>query len=111
MECRWYIVIEDAAPSLNALLKLGHGMSTRILVLALVSVAVGVISSIAVTAYVSARGIKINYFLWRIMIFKYFNDYVAMTTKEKGRPGVWYYTFKAGMILALVFVIIGIAVR
>jgi hypothetical protein len=72
---------------------------------------VGVVSSIAVTAYVSERGVKINYFLWRIMIFKYFNDYVAMTKKEKGRPGVWYYTFLVGMSLAFVFVVIGIAVR
>ena len=86
-------------------------MSTPFLVLALISVAVGIVSSIAVTAYVSERGVKINYFLWRIMIFKYFNDYVAMTEKETGRPGVWYYTFTVAMILALVFVVIGIAVK
>ncbi len=86
-------------------------MSIPFLVLALISVAVGIVSSIAVTAYVSKRGVKINYFLWRITIFKYFNEYVAMTKKEKGRPGVWYYTFIAGMSLALVFAAIGIAVK
>lgn len=86
-------------------------MSTPFLVLALISVAVGIVSSIAVTAYVSERGVKINYFLWRIMIFKYFNQYVAMTKKETGKPGVWYYTFVVAMILALVFVVIGIAVK
>ncbi len=86
-------------------------MSTLFLVLALISVAVGVVSSIVITAYVSERGVKINYFLWRIMIFKYFNDYVAMTKKEKGRPGVWCYILIAAMNLALLFVIIGITVR
>ena len=86
-------------------------MSTPFLVLALISIAVGIVSSIAVTAYVSERGVKINYFLWRIMIFKYVNDYAAMTRKEKGRPGAWYYTCVTGMILALVFAVIGIAVK
>ena len=86
-------------------------MSTPFLVLALISVAVGIVSSIAVTAYFSERGVKINYFLWRIMIFKYFNDYVAMTRKETGRPGIWYYTFTVAMILTFVFVVIGIAVK
>jgi len=86
-------------------------MSTPFLVMALISVAVGIISSIAVTAYVSQHGVKVNYFYWRVMIFKYFNDYVAMTTKETGRPGIWYYTFVAGMILAAVFVVIGVAVK
>jgi len=86
-------------------------MSTPFLVLTLISAAMGVVSTIAVTAYVSERGVKINYFLWRIMIFKYFNEYVAMTKKETGRPGVWYYTFIAGMSLALVFAAIGIAVK
>jgi hypothetical protein len=96
---------------LDAILEPGAEMSTAFFVLALISIAVGVVSSIAVTAYVSERGVKINYFLWRIMIFKYFNDYVAMTKKETGRPGVWYYTFLVGMILAFVFVVIGIAVK
>jgi len=86
-------------------------MSTPFLVLALISGAVGVVSLIAVTAYISERGIKINYFLWRMMVFKYFNDYVTMTKKETGRPGVWYYTFLVGMILAFVFMAIGIAVK
>jgi hypothetical protein len=86
-------------------------MSTPFLVLALISVAVGVVSSVAVTAYVSGRGVKIDYFQWRTMIFHYFNDYVAMTKKETGRPGVWYYTFVVAMILALVFVVVGSAVK
>jgi hypothetical protein len=45
------------------------------------------------------------------MIFQYFNEYVAMTKKEKGTPGAGYYTFVVAMILALVFVVSGIAVK
>jgi hypothetical protein len=86
-------------------------MSTPFLVLALISVAVGVVSSIAVTAYVSEHGVKINYLLWRMLIFKYLNEYVAMTKRETGRPGIWYYTFVIGMVLAAVFVVVGIAVK
>ncbi len=86
-------------------------MSTPFLVLALICVAVGVVSVIAVTAHVSRHGVKVNYFLWRGMIFKYFNDYVAMTKRETGRPGVWYYTFTVAMILTLVFVVVGVAAK
>ena len=86
-------------------------MSTTFLILALISVAVGVVSSIAVTAYVSERGVKINYFLWRIMIFKYFNDYVTMTKRETGKPGIWYYTFTVAMVITLVFVVLGAALK
>ena len=86
-------------------------MSTPFLVLALISVAVGVVSSIVITAYVSERGVKVNYFLWRIMIFKYVNDYVAMTSKETGRPGVWYYTLAVSIVLTFVFMAIGIAMK
>jgi hypothetical protein len=86
-------------------------MSTPFWVLILISAAIGIVSLIAVTAYVSERGVKINYFLWRIMIFKYFNEYVAMTKKETGKPGIWYYTFTVAMLLTLVFVVIGIAVK
>jgi len=72
---------------------------------------VSIVSSIAVTAYVAERGIKINYFLWRIMIFEYFNQYVAITKKETGKPGIWYYTFMVAMVLTFTFVVIGIALK
>lgn len=86
-------------------------MSTIFLVLALICVAAEIISSIAVTAYVSRRGIKINYLLWRIMIFKYFNDYCRLTREETGRNGIWYYLSITAMILALIFVIIGVILK
>ncbi len=86
-------------------------MSAPFLALALISVAIGIVSFIAITAYVSRHGVKVNYFLWREMMFKYFDDYKAMTRKETGSPGVWYYTFVVAMILALAFVVVGVAVK
>ena len=86
-------------------------MSNLFFVFALISVGVGVVSSIAVTAYVSRHGVKVNYFLWRIMIFKYFSDYQRLTKQETGKVGPWSYAFNAAMILALVFVIVGILLR
>ncbi|OGD12233.1 MAG: hypothetical protein A2Y86_07010 [Candidatus Aminicenantes bacterium RBG_13_62_12] len=86
-------------------------MNMLFLAIALASVAVGIIASIAVTVYVSKRGIKINYFLYRIMIFKYFKDYRRLTLQEKGKVGPWYYVFSAAMILTLVFVVVGIITR
>lgn len=53
-------------------------------------------------------GIKINYFLWRLMIFKYFDDYRRLTKEETGRTGPWHSVFLGAMALSLVFVIIGL---
>jgi hypothetical protein len=86
-------------------------MSNLFFVFAFISVGVGIVSSILVTSYVSHRGIKINYFLWRIMIFKYVNDYRRITKQETGKTGPWFYVLAVAMNLALVFVIIGIIVR
>ncbi len=86
-------------------------MSTPFLALALSSVAVGIVASIAVTSYVSRRGVKVNYFLWWIMIFKYFNDYQRLTKQETGKTGPWSYAFITGIILALVFAAIGILLK
>jgi hypothetical protein len=86
-------------------------MSTPFLILALISVGVGIISSIAVTNYVSKHGVKVNYFLWRIMIFKYFIDNQRLTKQETGKAGPWSYVFIASMILAAIFAVIGIALK
>jgi len=86
-------------------------MSTPFLILALISVGVGIVSSIAVTNYVSKRGVKINYFLWRIMIFKYFIDYQRLTKQETGKVGPWSYVFIAAMVLAAIFVVAGIVIK
>lgn len=75
--------------------------------LALVSVFWGVISSMVITAFVAARGTKINYFLHRLYIIKYVHQYKQLTEAENGEPGPWFYSFVISMNLTWVLAIIG----
>ena len=75
--------------------------------LALVSVAWGIVSMIAITNFVSDRGTKINFFLYRIYIIKYVSQYKQITEAEDGRPGSWFYSFVISMNMALVLTIVG----
>jgi len=68
----------------------------------------GIISSITITSYLQKRGIKINWFLYRIKIFQYINDYKRMTIEETGSPGFWYYSFTISMAAALFFTLCGL---
>ena len=78
-------------------------MLTVIAILALISVSAGIVAAIFITDWVSKRGVKINYFLWRIKIFRYVQDYKRLTAQETGKIGPWYYVLTTGMILTLVF--------
>jgi hypothetical protein len=75
--------------------------------MALVSVAWGIVSMIVITSFVSERGTKINFFLYRLYIFKYVNQYKKITEAENGEPGAWFYSFIISMNLALVLTIVG----
>jgi hypothetical protein len=82
-------------------------VADMILGLALVSVVCGIVSMIAITSYVAERGIKINFFLYRLHIIKYVNDYRRLTQEEDGEPGPWFYCFLISMNLALVLTVVG----
>ena len=75
--------------------------------MALISVGWGIVSMIAMTNFVSERGTKINFFLYRIYIIKYVNQYKQITQEEDGRPGPWFYSFLISMNFALVLTIVG----
>ena len=74
---------------------------------ALLSVGWGIVSMIAITSFVSERGTKINFFLYRIYVIKYINQYKQITQEENGKPGPWFYSFVVSMNLTLVLVIVG----
>jgi hypothetical protein len=76
--------------------------------LALIGVVWGVVSAMSMVSFVSARGVKVNWFLMRIMIIKYASQYEQMTKKETGRPGWWFYSYVISMNFAAVMAIIGI---
>ena len=83
-------------------------MNTVFFILALISVAWGIANSIMITSFLSKRGIKINYPLLRLFIFKYVSQYRKITMEETGRPGPLFYWFLTAWNLALLFAIIGI---
>ena len=82
-------------------------ISNGFLILAIVCVLCGVVSSIMLISFLSERGIKINYFLIRIYIIKYTNQYRKITEEETGKVGPLYYSSVVSFILALTFAIVG----
>ena len=69
----------------------------------------GIISSFMIVSFLSKRGYDINWLFLRIMILKYIHEYHVITTKETGKPGPWFYSYIMSMILALIFVVVGMA--
>jgi len=82
-------------------------MSNVFLVLAIVSVLCGVVSSVMIAMFLSKRGTKINYLFFRIYIFKYVNQYRKITTEENGKVGPLFYSLIGSFILALFLAVIG----
>ena len=83
-------------------------MSTLFLILALMSVAWGIVTSIMITSFLSKRGIRINYLFLRLFIFKYVSQYRKITLEETGKPGPLFYSSITAWNLALLFAIVGV---
>ncbi len=81
-------------------------METLFFTLAAASAFIGVVSSLMMVSYCNEKGIKINWFLIRIFIFKYVSLYKELTSKENGKPGFWYYLFIISFNSLLFFTII-----
>ena len=79
--------------------------------MALVSVGWGIVSMIAMTNFVSERGTKINFFLYRIYIIKYVSQYKQITKAEDGKPGPWFYSFVISMNMALALTLVGAVLK
>ncbi len=60
------------------------------------------ISSMAIIDYLSKRGVKINYFLLRLMIIPYADRYRKLTKQEDGKTGRLYYVWLGSVNMALV---------
>jgi len=89
----------------------GGAMSTLFFILALISVAWGIATSIMITSFLSKRGIKINYLLFRLLIFKYVRQYRKITMEETGKPGPLFYSVITAWNLTLLFAIVGIIIK
>jgi type II secretory pathway pseudopilin PulG len=84
------------------------GLSTVLLVLAILCAAIGVVLMMAMTSAVRARGQQINWLFLRLFVLKYVSDYRYLTIKETGHCGPLFYPFVISMNLALLFTIIGL---
>ena len=79
--------------------------------LAIISVGWGVVSSIAITSYLSKKGHKINYLFLRVLILKYLHQYSKITKEETGKAGGWFWSYIVSMNLALLFALIGLIIK
>jgi hypothetical protein len=86
-------------------------MANVLLGLALVFVGLFVIFSIMIVHEVSKRGVKINFFLLRLYIIKYIQQYKQITKQESGKVGALYYPCIISVNLALVCAIAGLLLR
>ena len=86
-------------------------MSNVFIALAIICVLCGVVSSIMIVSFLSNQGIKINYFLLRLLLPKYVEQYKKIMIEKSGRPGSLYYTFVVSMISGLVLAVIGLLFR
>jgi hypothetical protein len=86
----------------------GEAMSTLFFILALICVGWGIAASIMITSFLSERGIKINFLLFRLFIFKWVGQYRKITIEETGKPGPLFYSFITAWNVALVLAIVGI---
>ena len=82
-------------------------MINAFFVLAIVFLLCGVVFSVLIISFLSKRGIKINYLLIRIYIYKYVNQYRKITIEETGKVGPLFCPFITSLILALIFAIVG----
>ncbi len=82
-----------------------------ILGLALICIAWGVVSAIAIASFLSKRGHKLSFLFFRILILKYIHQYAKITKEETGKRGGWFYSYIISMNLALIFAIIGLIIK
>jgi hypothetical protein len=82
-----------------------------LMVLALVAFIVNIVLSIIITVQLRKRGVKINFFLIRLLIPKYVHQYKTMTLQERGTVGGLFYGWIISINVALIFAVAGILVK
>ncbi|MBW2644800.1 MAG: hypothetical protein JRE23_01230 [Deltaproteobacteria bacterium] len=86
-------------------------MANVFLGLALVFVGLFVTLSIMIVHEVSKRGIRINFFLLRLYIIKYIQQYRKFTLEESGRVGPLYYPCVISVNLALILAVVSFILK
>lgn len=79
--------------------------------LAIAGAAIYVVFSMLIVRELQKRNVKINFFLLRLFLFKYANQYKEMTQRETGEVGPLFCGWLVSINAALVFAIIGLVLR
>jgi hypothetical protein len=87
------------------------GYADLILGAALFFLACHVVVTILIMHELDKRGIRTNFLLVRLLIFRYVSQYREVTIKETGRPGPLFYLYIVSINLALVTAVIGLILR
>lgn len=79
--------------------------------LAIAAAVVYVVFSMLIVHELQKRNVKINFFLLRLFLLKYANQYKQITLQETGKVGSLFYGWLVSINAALVFVILGLLLR
>lgn len=79
--------------------------------LAIDAAVVYAVFSMLIVRELQKRNVKINFFLLRLFLLKYANQYKTMTQRETGKAGSLFYGWLVSINAALVFAIIGLVLR
>jgi hypothetical protein len=85
--------------------------SDLFLVAALFFMACHVVVIILIMHELDKRGVRTNFLLVRLLVFRYVHQYKEITAKEMGKPGPLFYLYIVSVNLALVAGIIGLILR
>jgi hypothetical protein len=77
-------------------------MASIVLIFAIACVCLYVIFSMMIVHQLSKRGVKINFFLLKLLIIKYIHQYKQITLEESGKVGPLYYPCIVSINMALV---------
>jgi len=80
------------------------------MICAIACVCLYVIFSIMIVHQLLRRGVKINFFLLRLLIIKYIHQYKQITLEETGKVGPLFYPCIISVNLALVLAIVSFIV-
>ncbi len=81
------------------------------LVIGLIAVSFGIANFMAIVSFIQQRGVNINWFRIKLYMPRYVGKYREITIRETEWPGPLFFRFVIFMILALVTVIPGAALR
>jgi hypothetical protein len=83
-------------------------MANIFLISALACVCLFVIFSMMIVHQLLKRGVKINFFLIKLLIIKYIHQYKKITLEETGKVGPLFYPCVISVNMALILALVGL---